>query len=432
MNQGFFDRHELRELSQEPKKPDCARCKLHLNCYSPKMEAHGQGKKGILLVGEAPGTHEDRANEQFVGDSGIKINNMLRKLGIDMNRDCWKTNSVNCAPGRDNKNGEFIKPTGLQIQCCRPMVMNIIREKKPKVIIPLGKYAILSVIGNRFKKDIGGPTKWRGYVIPDQDLEAFICPTYHPSFVSREEEQNESIAQIWREDLEQAISYVDKPFPKSNLKEAELCCFPLRKENDIVRLLSAIKKVASSSRKPYSCAVDYETTGLKPHREGHSIYSCAIAISTTQSYAFPVISPKVISALRDFWEDENISKVAANMKYEDVWTRQILGITPKHWGWDTMIAAHVLDNRVGVTSLKFQTYIQFGIPDYDSHISHYLESAEGSNGKNRIHLIPLKDVFLYNALDSLFELRLAKLQMTMMDRYDGSVHDYIQFRFEEN
>ncbi len=41
------------------------------------------------------------------------------------------------------------------------------------------------------------------------------------------------------------------------------------------------------------------------------------------------------------------------MKYEDTWSREKLKQQGKGWLWDSMIAAHILDNRPGVTGLKF-------------------------------------------------------------------------------
>ena len=117
-------------------------------------------------------------------------------------------------------------------------------------------------------------------------------------------------------------------------------------------------------------------------------------------------------------ENPAVRKLAANIKYEDTWTEEILGTTVQGWVWDTMQAAHILDNRTYISSLKFQTYVHFGVIDYDSHMKEFLTSDKkgehGCNEFNRIDEAPIKDTLIYNGLDSLYELRLANLQRRLM------------------
>jgi hypothetical protein len=82
-----------------------------------------------------------------------------------------------------------------------------------------------------------------------------------------------------------------------------------------------------------------------------------------------------------------------------------------------MIMAHILDNRPGVTSLKFQAYVQFGIVDYASAITPYLRSKDSSNGNsiNRIFELLSKPggmqmLLKYVGYDAIMEYRLAKQQ----------------------
>jgi hypothetical protein len=90
-----------------------------------------------------------------------------------------------------------------------------------------------------------------------------------------------------------------------------------------------------------------------------------------------------------------------------------LGHGVKNWAWDGMQAAHVLDGRTGITSLKFQAFVQFGLPLWNKTVEPYLE-ADGGNQKNRIDKCDLHELLLYCGLDSLIEFRLAKKQMKEM------------------
>jgi hypothetical protein len=81
-----------------------------------------------------------------------------------------------------------------------------------------------------------------------------------------------------------------------------------------------------------------------------------------------------------------------------------------------MNTAHILDNRQGICGLKFQSYVNFGVIDYDSHIAPYLKSQpdQGANAKNKIKefikKFGINPVLTYCALDSLYGYRLTQKQ----------------------
>jgi len=166
---------------------------------------------------------------------------------------------------------------------------------------------------------------------------------------------------------------------------------------------------------PALVAFDYETTGLKPHAEGHKIISASICAEPDQAYSFmmPYKSKSCMRLWKEIMQTDCSGKMAHNMKYEMTWTETILGYSVKNWEWDSMQAAHILDNRGGVTGLKFQVYVNFGISDYSSEIKPYLESEKkNANVKNRIEeLITTESgkqkLLLYGGLDSLYEYKLA-------------------------
>src|SRR5688572_528647 len=81
-----------------PTIPKCGACGLLKGCKSPKMPVSGKGAKGILIIGEAPGRDEDIQGRPFVGATGEKLETTLRKLGVEMRRDCWLTNALICRP----------------------------------------------------------------------------------------------------------------------------------------------------------------------------------------------------------------------------------------------------------------------------------------------------------------------------------------------
>ncbi|HDN17637.1 MAG TPA: hypothetical protein ENF41_01130 [Candidatus Bathyarchaeota archaeon] len=363
---------------------------------SPRMEPHGKGKKGILVIGEAPGEWEDRRGKQWQGKVGRVLRRTLREFDIELFEDCVCVNAVNCRPP-NNKT-----PSAFQIQCCRPKVWKVIEEFRPKLILLLGNAALESFLAERWKKKLGGITRWRGWRIPDREVEAWVCPTYHPSYVERKG-RGESVEElIWKQDLESALSLLSEPLPYRGNDEKCIEC-----TTDVERIRRFLKELRECK---IFVAFDYETTGLKPHSKGHRVVCVSICTADNFCISFPITS-SVRGIFKGFLRSE-IPKEAQNIKFEDTWSRFYFREEVRNWVWDTMLASHVLDNRPGVTGLKFQVYVRFGVLGYDDKVAPYLSSnSKDANAFNRIDKVPLNDLLLYCGLDSLYERRLAGLQM---------------------
>lgn len=398
---GFFD-SELIKNNNNPtgKTLSCPSCGLYRNILSPKMKPFGNFKKRILNIGEAPGEIEDQRGKQWQGKAGRTLQRMYKKLGIDLFEDCININAVNCRPM--DKKGNNKTPTNHEIACCRQKVIQVIEENKPHIIVGLGNIPIESIIGHRWKKDLGGITKWRGWTIPDRDFKAWICPTFHPSYIMRMNSQE--VNTIWKQDLEQAFSMLNEPFPDfpDEKNQVEIIDSPM--------LLDPFTDLV---------AIDYETTGLKSHAPGHRIVCASVAYNEEHVQVF--MMPNKRSERQrfiDLLKAKDIGKMAHNIKFEEAWSVNRLKQSVINWQWDSMLAAHILDNRPGVTGLKFQAYVNFGIVNYDSSISSYLKSKDSKNGNgiNRIMELVNKpggkeELMLYCGLDSLLEYKLAMKQM---------------------
>lgn len=393
---------QSNKLPKGKRTYSCVSCGLYSNALNPRMPAYGNFKKGILNIGEAPGETEDRRNRQWQGKVGKILQRTYAKLGIDLFEDCLNINSVNCRPPGNRT------PSDHELACCRSKVFELIEKHKPKVIVLLGNAAIASVIGAHWKKDLGGITKWRGFTIPDRTHQTWICPVFHPSFVARQE--NTETYTIWQQDLERAVAQTQVPFPTHPDERTQV---EILSKKEAPFVLEKINLSHSGM-----VFIDFETTGLKPHGEGHRIVCVAVATSPDKSYAFML--PKRdgdLQHLKRVFTNTGIPKGAANMKFEAAWSTVKLGTEIRPWVWDTMQAAHILDNRQGITSLKFQTYINFGVPDYDSHIASFLKGHDPKNANcmNRV-LEYIKqghedELLMYCGLDALFEFKLGVLQM---------------------
>jgi hypothetical protein len=192
----------------------------------------------------------------------------------------------------------------------------------------------------------------------------------------------------------------------------------LRTSGQICSLIFDIK----GECKPF--AFDYETTGLKPHDKGkHRIICMSLCNSPKKAYAFMIddVGPHMHVLKRLLKSHEN-PKIAHNMQFEHRWTKTMLGFTSEPWGWDTQLAAHILDNRPGITSLKFQVYVNFGVVNYEGDVEPYLKrkDVKNANAVNRIEELIKTDhgqrtLMTYCGMDSLFTYKLAMKQMELIN-----------------
>ena len=400
---GFFSKEAIQVKGGERRGFSCASCGLYKHAQTPKMEPYGGFLKRIMVIGEAPNEDEDHQGKPWQGKSGRILQRKYAELGIDLFEDCISLNAVACHPV--DKKGDSRTPTNQEISCCRSKIVQAIKKYQPKIIILHGNAPTFSLIGHKWRKDFSSMTKWQGWTIPDREYRAWVCPTFHPSFVMRQEEKNE-VEIIWTEDIKRAISKLDEPLPNFFAEEEESIIFA-----------EDMEEIMEKLNQPGLMAFDIETTGLKPYdRKSHRIVSISFCNNPEYAYVIPFpTKTKHLRMLKELLENPKVGKIAANMKYEDNWLNVLHDIRVNPWAFDTMQAAHILDNRPGITGLKFQAYVRFGVIGYDEQVNPYLK-AKSPNEVNRImELVNSEEGFrklrLYNGIDSLMEFRLAMKQM---------------------
>jgi uracil-DNA glycosylase family 4 len=194
---GFFDATAwTKQKAPLPLVPECGKCQLDKKCKSPKMKVFGAGKLKTLIVGEGPGWNEDEKGIPFIGNAGGELSVLYYNIGVNLRQDCWIMNAIACRASTEQ--GKNRSPTTEEVGFCRPTVLNAIERLKPERIILLGKYAVQSLIYAIWKDDNneytgdGVMARWAGWVIPSLKLNAWVCPTYHPSFVLQNQERNKA------------------------------------------------------------------------------------------------------------------------------------------------------------------------------------------------------------------------------------------------
>lgn len=382
-----------------PLLPACGECGLYRgkDCKSPKIPVQGRGKKGILIVGDTIGNKEDQEGRHLTGSTNQVIRDALQKFDIDIDRDCWHTSAMIC---KGPKN-----PASDKIAHCRPNVVKVITELKPERIILLGPSAVKSVIGWLWKEDVGMPSRWDGWLIPSQQINAWVTCTFHPSwFFHRDKHGNDDKDNAMRrmkfdEHLKVICQVEGRPWnPVPDYKSQ------VRIAYDPSEAAKMVDAMTEGSR---PVAIDLETTTLSPDGPHAEIYTCALSDGKT-SVAFPWHG-EAIKAVKRFCVSP-VPKLGQNIKFENRWIMRKLGVWIQNWKWDGMIGAHVLDNRPSICGLAFQAFVNLGFT-YKDMVSQYLKSKdEGSHSPNRIREAPLDALLLYNGLDSLIEWNIDHIQ----------------------
>lgn len=376
--------------------PRCGQCGLLNGCKSPKMPVAGAGKRNILVIGEAPGETEDNNNRPFIGKAGQRLQRVARSVGMDLFEDCRVTNALICRPP-----GNKI-PKDVMVDYCRPNVTRAIETYRPHTIIVLGAYAVRSVIGGVWREDPGGIARWAGFRIPLQRYNAWVCPTWHPSYLERMQQPDPVAENEFRDHLAAAFkTAAARPWKTTPDYKSEIRL--VYNPDEAARLIARFG-VAEAP-----VAFDFETDRLKPHHPSARVVCCSIS-DGIHTIAYPMAGA-AIQATRALLTNPRVPKIGANIKFEQEWCMARLGYRVAGWLWDVVIGAHGLDARPGITSVKFQAFARFGVDDYDHHVHQFLEAREkGGNSRNEIHRVDLRNLLVYCGMDSLLEFKVAVQQ----------------------
>jgi DNA polymerase len=147
----------------------CTRCRL-AEGRTQVVFGVGNPDADVLFIGEAPGFHEDKQGEPFVGAAGQLLTKVLGDiLGLGRG-DVYICNILKCRPpgNRDPQEDE--------IESCTPWLVEQISSIQPRVIVTLGNFATKFVL-----QTPQGITRMRGKSYPWHGRT--VIPTFHPAAI---------------------------------------------------------------------------------------------------------------------------------------------------------------------------------------------------------------------------------------------------------
>jgi uracil-DNA glycosylase len=126
--------HTLLEV--EKQYPDqnvenCLTCSLR---DAKPVTGEGPMNALIMLIGQNPGSEENKQGRPFVGRSGKYLNQVLRKVRLKR-EELYITSVVKCYTPRNRK------PTMREIQSCLPLLIEQIKQIHPRLVVLMGQVA---------------------------------------------------------------------------------------------------------------------------------------------------------------------------------------------------------------------------------------------------------------------------------------------------
>lgn len=146
----------------------------------------GNPEAPIMLVGEAPGTDEDRAGKPFVGVNGQLLDRILACIDIDRTDESAKqsiyiSNIINWRPPGNRT------PNPGEIEASLPFIERHIQLVKPKILIFCGGVAAKSLLG-RSEGISRLRNQWHDYLPQTPELQKGVeaipaIATFHPAYL---------------------------------------------------------------------------------------------------------------------------------------------------------------------------------------------------------------------------------------------------------
>ena len=117
----------------------CTRCALAAS-RQRVVVGTGPNDPALIVIGEAPGRHEDEGGEPFVGRSGQLLFRLLGEIGLTRD-ECFVTNVVKCRPPANRT------PRPSEVAACAPWFDAQMASVGPAPLLVLGATAARSVFG---------------------------------------------------------------------------------------------------------------------------------------------------------------------------------------------------------------------------------------------------------------------------------------------
>src|SRR5579883_678354 len=182
----------LREIAAEVAR--CQKCILYKGALKP-VPGEGNPNAEVMLIGEAPGWHENQQGRPFVGAAGQFLEDLLRSVGLRRDQ-VFITNVVKHRPP-DNRD-----PLPDEIAACSDYLARQIEAINPKVIVTLGRFSMARFFPTARIGQIHGQAKM-------VDGRLVVC-MYHPAAALHKAELKQTVVDDFKRAIPAALAEAER------------------------------------------------------------------------------------------------------------------------------------------------------------------------------------------------------------------------------
>lgn len=136
------------------------------------VPGHGSHRPEVVLVGEAPGSNEDKGGVPFIGRAGKMLDELLESIALPR-EDIYITNVVRYRPKNNNT------PTREERDASLPYLLKELDILQPRVVGLMGQVAVSCFFGEVRIGSVHGNTT--AYQSPSGVFRHYVA-LYHPMF----------------------------------------------------------------------------------------------------------------------------------------------------------------------------------------------------------------------------------------------------------
>lgn len=151
---------------------NCTACALHQS-RTQTVFGTGNPEARLMIIGEAPGFHEDQQGKPFVGRAGQLLTAMIQAMGYQR-EEVYIANILKCRPPENRD------PSAEEVASCTPFLNQQIALIKPRLLLAVGRVAAHYLLNTRQSLE-----SLRGQIHPFGEQKTPLIITYHPAYLLR-------------------------------------------------------------------------------------------------------------------------------------------------------------------------------------------------------------------------------------------------------
>lgn len=366
----------------------------------------------LMIIGEAPGKHEDMEGVPFVGPTGQMLNDFLFRAGISRS-ECYITNVVKYRPPLNDIKKLHLIDIDLKTST-ESLWKQEIEAIKPNCILAVGDTALTAVT------NLSGILNYRGSILTARDGRTKVVPTVHPAalfsrFTSDDEEQTGGLDYTYKKLIEFDVIRAVEESRTSTLDLPQRELKVIHNSLELFRFFRSYEKLDKA-------AVDIESFNCIPTCVGFAFNKHhAISVPLLKSVGAFQFTDMSEAELDECWRliDEQLRRlrlVGHNFKYDDYKLGRMGFDCPNVYS-DTLIKTRVLFPELPDKRLLTVSSLWTREPYYKD------EGKEFKLGKS-----PINQILLYNAKDCAVEFEVDEEQekdlISMQETYGVPLVDY--------